>query len=348
MTTNTGRYSTRTVSLVVAAAFLVTGCGEGSGESDTRTACDAMGLAALVTGGLCLFLPADAVTTTSSSSGTRVSRETVANLDVEPNNDLPTATVVSMEPQGGWIGFDTRGRVNGVSDPVDTYALTVDRRWGIRVQLCAGDDPDCRRGPIPTSALYVEVVDSLGNVVGSSPVDGTFPEVVIEGGLPYYIRIIANPWVDSWRGYYLRTALLFPENVRGTESTDAGTEPAPDGASEGMDADMAPTAEVPSAPTLRISAAMDLTVTLDWQPPTTYTDGTPLTSISEYILYVGDVQGGPYQVSHHLSAGLSSFMLTLEDWGHWYLTLAAVDSDGVIGELSVELTAGGPPPDLMP
>jgi len=244
---------------------------------------------------------------------------------------------MSMDSRGGYIGFQTSGRVHGMSDAIDTYALTVNRRWGIEVRLCAGDDPECRRGPIPSSTLYVEVVDTLGNVIGSSPVDGQFLKVAIDGGLVYYVRVIANPWVSRTESYYLRTALIDPALV---PAADVPLEPVSEGTDPG------PAVDVPSAPTLWISDSFSQTVTLDWQPPTDYTDGTPLTSISEYVLYVGDVAGGPYQYSHHLSTGLSSFMLTLPGWGIWHFALAAVDSNGVEGELSIELSAGGPPPDM--
>jgi len=350
MTNDHRRHSTRAISLLAAVALMLTGCGGGGGgDSDGGTACDAMGLAAVLTLGFCAFLPASAVTTSSGSSPTGTSApppalipgptsgRVVANYDIEPNNDLPNATVVSMISRGGYIGFETTGHAHGITDPVDTYALAVNSRWGIEVRLCALDDPDCRRGPIPSSTLYVEVVDTLGNVIGSSPVDGQFLKVAIDGGLIYYVRVIANPWIDRTESYYLRTALIDPALV---PATDAPLEPG----TEGTDAE--PPVEVPSAPTLWISDSLNQTVTLDWQPPTDYTDGTPLTGISEYVLYVGDVAGGPYQYSHHLSAGLSSFMLTLPDWGIWHITLAAVDGNGNEGELSVELSAGGPPPDM--
>jgi len=350
MTNDNRRSSTRMVSLLVATALLVSGCGGGGGgDSDSGTACDAMGFAAILTAGLCAFIPASAVTTSSGTSSTGTSApppapipgpaagRIVPNYDIEPNDVLPNATVVSMMSHDGFIGFETRGNAHGIFDLTDTYALTVDRRWGIEVRLCAGDDPDCRRGPIPSSALYVEVVDTLGNVIGSSPVDGQFLKVAIDGGLVYYVRVIANPWTSTMQSYYLRTALIDPALV---PATDAPIEPGAEGT------DPAPAVEVPSAPTLWISDSLNQTVTLDWQPPTDYTDGTPLTSISEYVLYVGDIAGGPYQYSHHLSTGLSSFMLTLPDWGIWHITLAAVDGNGIEGELSVELSAGGPPPDM--
>jgi len=75
-----------------------------------------------------------------------------------------------------------------------------------------------------------------------------------------------------------------------------------------------------------ISVAVNGTVALSWQAPTENTDGTPLTDLSEYRVYVGDASRD-YDQSFDVPSGASTYELTLAS-GDYYLAMTAIDADG--------------------
>jgi hypothetical protein len=70
-------------------------------------------------------------------------------------------------------------------------------------------------------------------------------------------------------------------------------------------------------------------VTLQWQPPTTRTDGSALTNLAGYRVYYGTSQGSyPNQVAVN-SPGLSSFVVQNLPPGTYWFVITAVDSAGL-------------------
>jgi hypothetical protein len=70
-------------------------------------------------------------------------------------------------------------------------------------------------------------------------------------------------------------------------------------------------------------------VTLQWQPPTTRTDGSPLTNLAGYRVYYGTTQGSyPNRITVN-SPGLSSFVVQNLPPGTYWFVITAVDSAGL-------------------
>jgi hypothetical protein len=71
-----------------------------------------------------------------------------------------------------------------------------------------------------------------------------------------------------------------------------------------------------------------------WSPPTTNTDGSPLTNLAGYKVYWGTQQGN-YSSSVTLNnPGLTSYVVTNLTPGTWYFTVTSLNSQGVESSFS--------------
>jgi len=68
--------------------------------------------------------------------------------------------------------------------------------------------------------------------------------------------------------------------------------------------------------------------TLSWQPPTTYSDGSPLT-IRGYRFYAGPAQNNLSLVEDLQQPGLSTYMVSGLSAGTWYFAVTAYDAQGI-------------------
>jgi len=97
----------------------------------------------------------------------------------------------------------------------------------------------------------------------------------------------------------------------------------------------------PKAPTeLMVSVPTNFTVTLDWVPPTAYTNGTTLTDIDGYVIRWTPFPDEDWFTADHIylqNPGLSSYVLDLPAPGVWYIIISTVANGG----------KGGPPSDLV-
>jgi hypothetical protein len=75
-----------------------------------------------------------------------------------------------------------------------------------------------------------------------------------------------------------------------------------------------------------ISVSINGAVSLGWQPPTQNTDGSPLTDLSGYRIYFGQVSGN-YTDQTAVSAPASSYSVTLPS-GNYYFVMTALDHEG--------------------
>lgn len=82
-------------------------------------------------------------------------------------------------------------------------------------------------------------------------------------------------------------------------------------------------------------------VSLSWVGPTQNVDGSPLTDLAGYRLYVGLSRGAYGTPSALLDAGASSHELDLET-GTYYLAMTAVDADGNESAFSNEIERTAP------
>ena len=73
----------------------------------------------------------------------------------------------------------------------------------------------------------------------------------------------------------------------------------------------------------------DGVATLDWQPPTSNTDGTALTDLAGYTVYYGTSPDNLSQSVKVSNAGLSAYTVTGLTSGTWYFAVTSYSSDGV-------------------
>ncbi len=97
----------------------------------------------------------------------------------------------------------------------------------------------------------------------------------------------------------------------------------------------------PRAPTeFRVSVPTNSTITLDWIPPTSYTDGTPLTTIDGYVIRWTLFPDDDWLTADYVyvqNPGLTSYVIDLPAPGVWYLMIFTHADGG----------KGGPPSDMV-
>jgi hypothetical protein len=75
---------------------------------------------------------------------------------------------------------------------------------------------------------------------------------------------------------------------------------------------------------------------LGFAPPTTYTDGTPITDFAGYIMYYGP---SPGNYDHSVDVGnVTTYSITLPE-GTWYFAAKAYTSAGAQSNYSNEIEA---------
>ena len=80
----------------------------------------------------------------------------------------------------------------------------------------------------------------------------------------------------------------------------------------------------------------DKTITLGWNPPATYTDGTPITDLAGYILFYGPTPG---DYEHSIDVGnVTTYSITLPA-GTWYFSAKAYTLAGTNSSYSNEIQA---------
>mgnify|MGYP001400307269 CR=1 FL=1 len=104
-----------------------------------------------------------------------------------------------------------------------------------------------------------------------------------------------------------------------------------------------------------ISVAMPRTeadasqATLSWDPPTSYSDGSPISSLGGYKIYTGTAPGN---YSQNIDVGnITSYILSsLNDATTYYFAVIAYDASGVVSDFSnqaVYTTPAPPPPTAL-
>lgn len=70
------------------------------------------------------------------------------------------------------------------------------------------------------------------------------------------------------------------------------------------------------------------TATLSWSPPTTNTDGTPVTTLTGYHIYYGMTQGALTDSVAVSGAATTTYEITGLTTGTWYFAITADAADG--------------------
>ena len=125
--------------------------------------------------------------------------------EYEPNNDWLNANVVEFPKTTNRDGFIVDGEVHDDIDPADvfTFARTFLRYHAFR--LCWNGERFCDEfGEVDTPTAYIEVLDSAGNVLASTQgSDANYLRLELAGGIPYYVRVVANDTMAAPFRYHL-------------------------------------------------------------------------------------------------------------------------------------------------
>ena len=79
-------------------------------------------------------------------------------------------------------------------------------------------------------------------------------------------------------------------------------------------------------------------VTLNWQPPTQNADGTPLTDLSGYTIYVGTISNTyEYREIRLDNPGLTAYVVENLEPGTYYFAATSFNSSGVESSFSGEV-----------
>lgn len=166
----------------------------------------------------------------------------------------------------------------------------------------------------PTSAAYLETPDETVTLAGTAASDSA---------------IVSVSWVSDrgWQG-----------EASGTESWQTGSIPLELG-------DNAITVVAEDSSGASASRTIDIrresggtgSVTLSWAPPTTRTDGSPLTNLAGFKIYYGRMSGiYDYQTTIR-NPGILTYVVDGLVPGDWYFALAAYDSQGLLSDRSNEV-----------
>ncbi len=79
-------------------------------------------------------------------------------------------------------------------------------------------------------------------------------------------------------------------------------------------------------------------VTINWQPPTENTDGSPLTNLSGYNIHYGTSSGNYTQSISVSNPGIATYVVDNLTPGTYYFSVAAVNAQGTESPLSSEVS----------
>jgi hypothetical protein len=122
-------------------------------------------------------------------------------------------------------------------------------------------------------------------------------------------------------------------SVPAPTASTASTAPAPAATST-------PPAAATSAPPASTTppTASAGTVTLNWQPPTENTDGTPLTNLAGYDIHYGTAPGSYSQTVTIDNPGIATYVVSNLSPGTYYFSVTAVNAQGTESPLSAAVS----------
>ncbi len=85
---------------------------------------------------------------------------------------------------------------------------------------------------------------------------------------------------------------------------------------------------------IQVQQASMGTATLSWQPPTTRTDGSPLTNLAGYTIHYGTTQGNYGNQIRVDNPGLTRYMVENLAPATWYFVTTAFDTTGGVSDYS--------------
>lgn len=242
--------------------------------------------------------------------------------DTEPNDYIAHAVAVHW-PRAGWagqrIGFGVEGTVTLSSDVADFFAFTPQRSADFYIslcktgQVCGPFNPDYN---LPLTSASVRILDQFGVEVFSDelyPGSANYFEMRFESGTLYYAVVVAEGVGGAETSYRLTVG----ESLQQTE--DGENSPA----------------SVPEAPQLSAFVLDSYTnVQFDWTPPTHNEDGSQLTDLAGFNLYVFDyVRDGDTAERRLIETihdpTMSTRTISLAGYEDWHVSITAFNEAGV-------------------
>jgi hypothetical protein len=86
------------------------------------------------------------------------------------------------------------------------------------------------------------------------------------------------------------------------------------------------------------NSAGDRTLTISWQAPSAYEDGSDLVDLSAYRIYYGRVSGQYENMIEVQHSGASSVVVGDLSPGTYYVAMSSINSDGIESGLSYEVS----------
>jgi hypothetical protein len=250
--------------------------------------------------------------------------------DTEPNDDLANAVVVHWPRTSSAdqrIGFGVEGAVNGVDDVADFFAFTPRRSADFFIKLCESEQLCGPNGPdhgLPVTTATVRILDQFGVEIFSEeqqPGSANLFATRFESGMLYYAVVVAEGTVGVERSY----RLVVGESIQQTAG-DAAPTPVP--------GDEEPT-PVPGAPLLSAYVVDSNTnVQFDWTPATQNEDGTQLTDLAGFNLYLYDYVREGDSAERVLietinDPSVMTRTINLEGYRDWYVSITAFNEAGI-------------------
>lgn len=263
--------------------------------------------------------------------------------DTEPNNSISTlaqARLNSGVPRGQRIGFHVNGMINSASDSADVFVFTLTFAANIDFSLCFFDTR-CQTNSgnrVDVGTAYISLLDQNGDVIWTAMENstaGNLTNLWLEAGIPYYLKIVGADTMGSDLGYRLAVIeaqeQVKPVVVEVPPMVEQGSFTVPE--LDGW---------------LSREDGAQMTIELNWMPPTVNVDGTPFSDLAGYVIYFGPLASGDF--THFVALDDPDLLTTqielLSD--EWMFAITAVNSDGLESEISnVVHVYPGPPGDAV-
>jgi len=125
--------------------------------------------------------------------------------EYEPNNDWINANPITFPKTTDRDGFIIDGEVRDETDPVDVFTFTRTFLRYHAFRLCWNGERFCdESGEVDTPTAFIEILDSAGNVLASTlGSDTNYLRLQLAGGVPYYVRVVANDTMGAPFRYHL-------------------------------------------------------------------------------------------------------------------------------------------------
>lgn len=240
----------------------------------------------------------------------------------------PTAS----DPDGNALTFSIGNRPSWA-----TFSTTTGRLSGTPAASAAGEyvgivitvSDGSASASLPAFSIVVSAANRAPTIGGSPPTSARegqaysfVPSASDPDGNTLTFSITNRP---SWAAFSTTTGALTGTPGTGTAGTYSNIVIR---VSDGTD-----TVSLPAF-SLQVQQASMGTATLSWQPPTTRTDGSPLTNLAGYTIHYGTAQGNYPNNIRINNAGVTTYVVENLPPATYYFVTTAFDTTGAVSDYS--------------